>query len=701
MNTISPPPNTTRHPSPDTPSRQVATIPTPGPELATLEAGHQLEAVVTKAVGNGRFEIDTQFGQLTLHTRSPLPREAKLTLDVTQTGKSVQLVITEINGKPVPDSTPVNPEAQNTSADDGTKRHSSSVEISRSSEENSVPDPMRPVPTKQHPSPDTPSRQVATIPTPGPELATLEAGHQLEAVVTKAVGNGRFEIDTQFGQLTLHTRSPLPREAKLTLDVTQTGKSVQLVITEINGKPVPDSTPVNPEAQNTSAGFRIGEVVELVYLTPQSPITQVSDTLQVNSSIKNHNTDTAPLIGKHSGLQINKSNHDTKRSFFNISLNTLSVLNIASLAVNNLNAKTALRFLKGQAAIFAKNKKPVIATPPLSLSKQLLDSRYALTLVPGQRLQAKIIKINTPGNKQQSTDQKLLHSTTSGKNITGRVVVENNGQIKIIGTEVGDFLYLTQRSAPSDATITLAVLDEYNGRVSKAIPSISDLDPNRINTWPALTAAIDALETAFPNTYQQLVRATMPQFNAQLLKNMLIVIGALKIGNIQNWMGDAPIRALEQLNPILLSQIRDDFSRLAGESEDQLSNDWRTYFSPFLQENGIGLLRLLMRNLEDDENSDNKKNIKKTSPRFIVDIHLSNLGRIQLDGLVKSRQKKIELIIRSDQLIEKRVQTKIQEIFSEAEEIVGFSGSVSFRSRPANFFNAIITKKNQSQDLNV
>jgi len=610
-------------------------------------------------------------------------------------------VITEINGKPVPDSTPVNPEAQNTSADDGTRRHSSSVEISRSSEEKSVPDPTRPVSIKQRPSTDTPSRQAATIPAPSPELAALEAGHQMEAVVTKALGNGRFEIDTQFGQLTLHTRSPLPREAKLTLDVTQTGKAVHLVITEINGKPVPDSTPVNPEAQNTSAGFRLGDVVELVYLTPQSSITQVSDSPQVNNSIKNRNTDTTPLIGKHSGLEINKSNHDTKRPFFNISLNTLSFSNIASSAVNSLSAKTALRFLKGQAALFAKKKKPVMATPPLPLSKQLLYNRYALTLVPGQRLQAQIIKIKTPGNKQQSTDEKLLHTATIGKSITGRVVVETNGQIKVVGTEVGDFLYLTQRSAPSDATITLAVLDEYNGRVSKAIPSISDLDPNRLNTWPALTAAIDALETAYPNTYQQLVRATMPQFNSHLLKNMLIVIGALKVGNIQNWMGDAPIRVLEQLNPVLLSQIRDDFSRLAGESEDQLSNDWRTYFSPFLQENGIGLLRLLMRNFEDDENSNNKRNIKKTSPRFIVDIHLSNLGRIQLDGLVKSRQKKIELIIRSDQLIEKRVQTKIQEIFSEAEEIVGFSGSVSFRSRPANFFDAIITKKDQSQDLNV
>ncbi|PPR77909.1 MAG: hypothetical protein CFH06_01054, partial [Alphaproteobacteria bacterium MarineAlpha3_Bin5] len=36
MSTISPPPNTTRRPSTDTPSRQAATIPAPSPELAAL-----------------------------------------------------------------------------------------------------------------------------------------------------------------------------------------------------------------------------------------------------------------------------------------------------------------------------------------------------------------------------------------------------------------------------------------------------------------------------------------------------------------------------------------------------------------------------------------------------------------------------------------------------------------------------------------
>ena len=79
------------------------------------------------------------------------------------------------------------------------------------------------------------------------------------------------------------------------------------------------------------------------------------------------------------------------------------------------------------------------------------------------------------------------------------------------------------------------------------------------------------------------------------------------------------------------------------ESEDRASSDWRTYLTPFLNDNSIGLIRFLVRNFEDGENSNNDGQIGKNSPRFIVDINFSNLGRIQLDGLMKRNQKKNRL----------------------------------------------------------
>ena len=112
MSIVSPPPDTTRHPDQRAALRPTATVPAPVPQLSALDAGSQLEAVVRQVLGSGRFEIDTQFGPLVLHTRAPLPEGARLALDITQSGKVIQMVITEVDGKAISENTPASPGKQ-------------------------------------------------------------------------------------------------------------------------------------------------------------------------------------------------------------------------------------------------------------------------------------------------------------------------------------------------------------------------------------------------------------------------------------------------------------------------------------------------------------------------------------------------------------------------------------------------------------
>jgi hypothetical protein len=84
------------------------------------------------------------------------------------------------------------------------------------------------------------------------------------------------------------------------------------------------------------------------------------------------------------------------------------------------------------------------------------------------------------------------------------------------------------------------------------------------------------------------------------------------------------------------------------------------------------------RKKQDDDKGD-------TETRFVLDVGLSRLGRIQLDGLIGERDKRLDLIIRSQQPLPGAMRNDIRDIFINAGEITGMKGGLSFQAAPPNF----------------
>ena len=73
---------------------------------------------------------------------------------------------------------------------------------------------------------------------------------------------------------------------------------------------------------------------------------------------------------------------------------------------------------------------------------------------------------------------------------------------------------------------------------------------------------------------------------------------------------------------------------------------------------------------------DNQSDAKENSARFIVDVELSNLGRIQLDGLVNSKGRQFDLYLRSEKPFAKSLRGDINKIFVDFTEVTGISGNI-------------------------
>ena len=134
--------------------------------------------------------------------------------------------------------------------------------------------------------------------------------------------------------------------------------------------------------------------------------------------------------------------------------------------------------------------------------------------------------------------------------------------------------------------------------------------------------------------------------------------------------------------PNLASRISNDFNTLGRIADEPVNSDWRVAMIPINSGAEIEQIRMLIRHHDTDE-EENASGEQGT--RFILDVDLSRLGRIQLDGLVRDKGRKLDLIIRSTDTLNDENRNEIRRIFTEAADLTGIRGSVVFQASPPDF----------------
>ena len=110
-------------------------------------------------------------------------------------------------------------------------------------------------------------------------------------------------------------------------------------------------------------------------------------------------------------------------------------------------------------------------------------------------------------------------------------------------------------------------------------------------------------------------------------------------------------------------------SRLAGEPA---SGDWRVMFLPLRHEGELHQINLYLRGRRKGDKDD-----PDTGTRFVVEIDMTRLGPIQLDGLVHGRR--FDLMLRSRGPLSPAMRRDIEAIFDEARGIGGYAGAIGFQ----------------------
>lgn len=520
------------------------------------------------------------------------------------------------------------------------------------------------------------------------ELVQLTPGTQVSAQVATIAQRGTAEIQTPLGKFIVETPLNLKVDQTLLLQVapkpTLGGSAITLYVLEIAGKPltgihtlhntvaggfptVTDSTPGNiagsttpNQAGSTILTLSVGSTIGATLLTSSPAFTITAD-----GKFALAPSTTPPLAGgNQTGVPLSGQSTATSSPLHN------------SPPLPHLPLRSGTTAAPG-------------GTPLPSIT-QGVQSGTIIQHTAGSRLMLNIQSISPPAPERSIATVTNAPATplTPGLSLTGIVSGATITGHTVVHTPTVTMSIATAQPLPPGTEITFRIETMPSGpdRPHAFPPSLHRDSMMATQTWSSLEESLVVLQDASPSTASQITNHTIPKLNVQFTATALFFLSALRSGDVRSWIGDGAAKILERARPDAMKRLGDDFRAMSAIDEDTGStirtSDWRGTLIPFQSHDGLEHIRLYTRQLH---NEDENEEQRITGNRFLIDVTLSNIGRLQLDGMIEKLDKRLDLIVRTSNPLPMMVRTDMMALFSKSNEIVGMHGGMSFQATPDVF----------------
>ncbi|CAA7623126.1 DNA polymerase III [Magnetospirillum sp. SS-4] len=246
----------------------------------------------------------------------------------------------------------------------------------------------------------------------------------------------------------------------------------------------------------------------------------------------------------------------------------------------------------------------------------------------------------------------------------------------LVQTPAGLLALPAGTNLPPGGTVQLEVV----GRPIPPPPPITAPPPQGLGPagWPTLSAVADTLARTDRQALEHLVRL-IPQANPQLAAAMSQFAGAVRAGDARHLARDDVVKGLDKAGRRdLADRLKADFLSLASEAKRPLGGgEWQGITMPFAHGAEIEPIRLYVQGTGEEGEKGRRKGQEQ---RFILDVTMSRLGRIQFDGLVSREARRFDLIVRTLEPLASDIRRDIAGIFAECGQMTGVIGNVGFQS---------------------
>jgi hypothetical protein len=312
--------------------------------------------------------------------------------------------------------------------------------------------------------------------------------------------------------------------------------------------------------------------------------------------------------------------------------------------------------------------------PPLQAGQTLAFRVLAATPPPTSPLAA-----GAPGAPQQTPPPQQPGPDDNGGPVMEGTVAGTTPQGKpILALRDGMLALNTDARLPAGARLTLQLADPAAIAAERPAPGGALPDYLQGRDWSALKTALAALRDIDPALVQHFLAAAMPQPNRKLGATLSFLISAMRGGDARGWLGGDATQALrERGKESLLLEVEREIRNTEKQTAEKLPDDWQGVTLPMYDQSGVNPMHIFIHPFPEPEKEDEKAKAAKGA-RFLLDVELSRLGPLQLDGMVKPPQ--FDLILRSKTPLAPELRAELRSIFADCLGAVGYAGGVTFQS---------------------
>lgn len=479
-----------------------------------------------------------------------------------------------------------------------------------------------------------------------PGLANLTAGSIINGVVLGRDGRGHTLVRTANGTLSLATSLALPAGSALSLQVQTVGAQMQMVVLSVDQQPA-------AQAADKAEGAAQAALEGVAGRTAQAAVEGVAGRAAAPRQ------DAPPPATVTGGTVL-----------------TATVTRAPSPAADvpaadALASATSGRPATAPSAAGGRDGAPAPAT---------MQAVPATPAGLGSRFNLRIVAVAADASVEPAA---LLRTAAAGRPgaqlIAGTVSNPSPAGELQLQTPLGLLTLNTKAPLPPSAHVVVEVLGAIESPDGPE-PPVPAARPSALmalgRDWPALEEAIAILARAEPNLAANLIDNVLPRPGPGLGANILFLLSALRAGDIRSWLGEPAMRALEHAGRSdLVGRLGEDFAHMSRLALEPAAGEWRSWLVPVHDGSALRLLRMFVKRPPRRNKTDAER---ESGTRFLIDVELSRLGALQLDGLVK--QKRFDLIMRSHAALPADMRRDICAIFEDALAATGFSGGIAFQA---------------------
>jgi hypothetical protein len=261
-----------------------------------------------------------------------------------------------------------------------------------------------------------------------------------------------------------------------------------------------------------------------------------------------------------------------------------------------------------------------------------------------------------------------------------------DGTSIISGNDGSSFKLFTAKALPIGSELRISVTPsisphEANANIPPKLAEFSNLATH----WPALEDVASLIAATQGTSLALNVNSLAPTIGPQLTTQLLFFLSAIRGGDVSRFWPREIVKYLEEKRPDLLQRLSHDSAQMQQLAQPQSYPNWSAFMLPLLYNQHAQQLRLYLR--EDEDNA--SASADSRSQRFIMELELSHLGQMQLDGLVlekhKDKARQFDLVIRTIKPLPDAMEADIFRLFQTAIEATKLAGSLRFQEGRHHF----------------